>query len=219
MSAHGKVIIGFSAPFVGMYNRNGSNVTYTNGMRLARGVDVSLKPETSDDNEFYADGALAESDGGKFKRGTASYTVDGLHDTAERFIFGLPEPEEMSVGADKTVKVMKYGDKANIPYVGVGFIIWYQSDGVVTYQPMILPKVKFITHGTEAKSKEDQKNWQTQSLESTIFRDDTPDHNWKWLLEEQATEDDAIAILKAMLSVAEAAEPEPAEAGEEESDG
>ena len=31
MSAHGKVIIGFSAPFVGMYNRNGSNVTYTNG--------------------------------------------------------------------------------------------------------------------------------------------------------------------------------------------
>lgn len=223
MSAYGKVIIGFSAPFVGLYNRNGTNVTYTNGMRLARGVDVSLNPETSDDNEFYADGVLAESDGGKFKRGTASYTVDGLHDAAERFVFGLPEPEEMSAGENKTVKVTKYGDKANIPYVGVGFVIWYQSEGVVTYQPMILPKTKFITHGTEAKAKGEDKEWQTQSLESTIFRDDTPDHDWKWLFEEQATEEDAIAILKALLSVAEDTEPEeaaePADAGEEGGNG
>lgn len=216
MSAYGKVVVGFSAPFVGLYNKNGTNVSYTNGMRLARGVEVSLKPETSDDNEFYADGVLAESDGGKFKRGTVSLVVDGLHDVAERFVFGLPEQVEMPVDGEKKVKVTKYGDKAKIPYVGVGFVVWYQSDGVVTYQPMILPKTKFITHGNDAKTKEDQKNWQTQSLEASIHRDDTPDHDWKWLIEEQATEEEAIAILKALLSVADEADPvEPAAAGDE----
>lgn len=221
--AHGKVIIGFSALFAALYNRNGTNVTYSNGIRAARGVDVSLAPETSGDNNFFADGVVAESDGGKFTGGTAKYTVDGLHDAAERFIYGLPEPEEVPVGADKKVKIIKYGKKAKPPYLGVGFVIWYQSDDVVTYQPMILPKVKFKPHGTDAKTQEGEKNWQTLPLESTIFRDDTPDHNWKWLLEEQSTEEEAIAILMALLSVAEDAEPEeaaePAKSGEEGTNG
>ena len=203
--ANGKVIVGFSAPFVGLYSNAGATVTYTKGMPLARGVSVSLDVETADDNDFYADGVIAESDGGKFKKGTAKYTVDGLHDAAERFIYGLPEPEKVSYGADKTVNVTKYGDKANPPYVGTGFVVWYQSGGVVTYQPVILPKVKFISHGTDAKTKEEDKDWQTQDIESTICRDDTADHNWKWLAEEQATEEDAIAILKALLGVEEAA--------------
>ena len=200
--AYGKVIIGFSAPFVGVYNNNGGTVTYTNGQRLARGVSVSLNTETADNNDFYADGIVAETEGGKFKSGTAKYTVDGLHDVAERLIYGIPEPEDVQIGENMTVKVTKYGDNAEPPYVGTGFIVWYQSEGVVTYQPMILPKVKFITHGTEAKSKNEQKGWQTQDLEATICRDDTENHDWKWLLEEQSTEEQAIAILEALLGVA-----------------
>lgn len=202
---NGKILIGFSAPFVGLYGCEGGKVTYTNGMRLARGVDVNISPETADNNDFYADGVVAESEGGKFKSGTVKYTVDGLLDAAERFIYGLPEPEKMNVG-DKQVNVIKYGDNANPPYVGTGFVVAYQSEGVVTYQPMILPKVKFITHGTEAKTKEEQKDWQTQSLEASICRDDTTNCDWKWLFEEQTTEAEAIAILTSVLNVAQAAE-------------
>lgn len=199
--AHGKVIIGFSAPFVGLYNNAGGTVSYTKGIRLARGVSVSLSVNTADDNDFYADGVLAESDGGTFRDGSLKYTVDGLHDAAERFIYGLPEPEKVALGENQTVNITKYGEKANPPYVGTGFIIHYRSGGVDTYQPMLLPKVKFASHNTDAKTKEQDIDWQTQDLEATICRDDTPDHNWKWLAEEQSTEEAAIAILTALLGV------------------
>ena len=201
----GRVLIGFSAPFVGLYSCEGGTITFTDGMRLARGVDVNISPEIANNNVFHADGVVAESEGGKFKSGTLKYTVDGLLDAAERFIYGLPEPEKMAVG-EKQVNVIKYGDNANPPYVGTGFVVAYQSDGVVTYQPIILPKVKFITHGTEAKTKEEEKNWQTQTLEASICRDDTANCDWKWLFEEQATEAEAIAILTTVLNVAQAVE-------------
>lgn len=40
--ANGKVITGYSKPYVALYNNNGGTITYTSGMPLARGVDVSL---------------------------------------------------------------------------------------------------------------------------------------------------------------------------------
>lgn len=201
MAAEGKVIIGFSAPYVGLYTNTGSAVTYTKGRRLARGVDVSLDVETSDDNEFYADNVLAESENGKFSGGKAQLTVDGLHDDAEKMIYGLPDPEEYTYGENKTVSVLNYGDDANPPYVGIGFVITYQSDNAETYQPMVLTKGKFATHGTDAKTREKEKTWQTQALEAAIHRDDTAKHNWKKLFAEQATEAEAIAILEAFLGV------------------
>ena len=199
--AEGKVIIGFRAPYVALYNNEGGVTNYTKGRRLARGVSVSMDVEASDDNDFYADDQLAETEGGRFSSGTLKYTVDGLLDEAERFIYGIPEPKEMSYGTDKKVKVMKYGDNAEPPYVGAGHIIVYQSGGAITYQPMILTKVKFSTHGLEAKTMEDKKDWQTQDLEATMCRDDSENHDWKWLAEEQTTEAQAIAILEALLGV------------------
>ena len=197
----GKVIIGFSAPYVGVYANAGGTVNYTGGCRLARGVSVSLDVQTSDDNDFYCDNVLAESEAGTFSSGKVKLTVDGLHDAAERMIYGLPEPEPFSYGENETVNVINYGDDAKAPYVGIGYVIEYQSDGIVTYQPMVLPKTKFIAHGTEAKTREKQKDWQTQDLEATVCRDDSAKHNWKKLFEEQTTEEAAIAILKAFLHV------------------
>lgn len=198
----GKVITGFSAPYVGIYANNGGAVTYTKGRRLARGVDVSLDVEASDDNEFYADNVLAESENGKFAGGKCTLTVDGLHDDAEQLIYGLPDPEDYSYGENKKVKVLNYGDNANPPYVGIGFVITYKSSGLETFQPMVLTKGKFATHGTEAKTREGETQWQTQSLEAAIHRDDSANHNWKKLFEEQTSEAEAIAILEAFLGVA-----------------
>lgn len=208
----GRVVIGFSAPFVGLYKCEGGAVTFTNGMRLARGVDVDVNPEVSEDNEFYADNTVAESEGGEFKKGTVTYTVDGLLDAADRFIYGRPEPEKMNIG-DKQINVTKDGNKSKPPYVGTGFVVAYQSEGVETYEPVILPKVKFKPNKMGAKTAEGQKNYQTQILEATICREDSVDRNWRWRFEEQATEEEAIAILATVFNVANAEEPAEAQEG------
>lgn len=93
MSAAGKVCTGFSKPYVALYSHDGTTITYTSGRVLARGVDVSIEPETSDDNAFYADNVQAENDAGTFTGGTLNLTVDGLLQEAEKLIMGLPTPD------------------------------------------------------------------------------------------------------------------------------
>lgn len=203
--SYGKVCTGFSAPYVAKYNNAGGTVTYTDGMRLARGVSVSISPEVGDDNTFYADNIAAETEDGVFTGGSVKLTVDGLHSAAETFIYGLPAADEITVG-DKVVKVRKYGNKMSVPYVGIGVVVEYRSDGVTTYAPVILTKGRFKTNGTEAQTREDTTSWQTQDLEATIARDDTPEHNWKWVAEDQSTEAEAIAIIESIFNVAQASQ-------------
>ena len=71
MSAAGRVRTGFSLPYVAVC----SGDTYTSGQKLARGVDVTVSPESSDDNKFYADNHEAENDSGRLTGGTLSLTI------------------------------------------------------------------------------------------------------------------------------------------------
>ena len=199
----GKVCIGFSNPFVAKYNVTGGKVSFTDGMRLARGVKVSISPDVGDDNVFYADNAAAESEDGVFTGGTVKLTVDGLLQEAERFVYGLPAPSDVPYGENQTATMTKHGAKAQPPYLGIGVVVRYQSGGTVTHVPMILVKAKFKTAGTEAATQEDKKNWQTQDLEATLFRDDTEDADWKWVGEDLATESEAVDIIKGIFAVAD----------------
>ena len=202
--AAGKVCVGYSDPYVAKYACVEDEVTFTEGRRLARGVDVKISPEETDNNDFYADCEVAESDTGHISGGTMSLTVDGLHQAAERFIYGLPEPEDVSYGDNKTAKITKYPSAMDIPYVGVGVIVHYRSGGVNTFVPVIVLKNKFKAPDTEAATKEKDVNFQTQSLETAFYPDDTSAPTWKWVGEDCATRADAMAILKGILSVAEA---------------
>ena len=191
--AAGRVLTGFSLPYVAKYAHSGTTVTYSSGQKLARGVDVSIAPETSDNNNFYADNQLAESAGGTFTGGTLSLTVDGLLDAAEKLIYGLPAKDGSGF--------YNYDDDAKVPYVGVGFIGRYMSDGVTSYVPYAIPKVKFNYHDVEAATQEDAIDWQTQSLEATIFRSDDSKHTWKKMGEAQTTEASAEAKIKTLFSI------------------
>lgn len=202
--AAGKVCTGFSLPYVAIYDAASGNPTYTKGQRLARGVSVSISPEASDETPFYADNGIAEVSPGVFTGGTVNLTVDGLHQEAERLIMGLPEPDSVTVGESGDVKVTKYGDKATAPYVGIGFLARYCSGDGVTYVPVVLRKARFQAPGMEAATEEGSVSYQTQSLTATLLRDDSTDHAWKWLAEDQPTEDAAEAILKAFLNVTDA---------------
>lgn len=198
MSAAGKVCTGFSKPYVAKYSNDGGAVTYSGVMLLARGVSVSLSLNTTNVDPFFADNVSAETVEEVFTSGVATLTVDGLMVEAERFILGLPEPTTVEVGG-KQVKIDSYGDGMHIPYMGIGFVVRYQSAGVVTYTPAVLTKARFQQPATEAETQEENISWQTQELQAKLSRDDTARHNWKLVGEDQATEEDAEAVLKAIL--------------------
>lgn len=201
MNKISRVCTGFSKPYVGLYKEAEGVVTYSGGRQLARGVQVSLSLDTANENNFYADNVVAESENGTFAGGQVKLTVDGLLQDAENMIYGIPEAEEVTYGQAK-VKISKYGKNAEIPYVGIGYIVRYQSKGVVTWVPTILKKAKFQMHGDEAKTQEENLDYQTQDLTADLSRDDSENEDWKWVAEEQTSEAAAEAILKAILAPA-----------------
>jgi len=136
------VTTGFSKPYVAKYANEGTTVTYSEGMPLGRGVNLNLEVEAADDNNFYADNVIAETESGKFVRGSATITVDGLSNDAATLIFGLPEPESVQV-SEAPVEMQGYGEALNPPYVGYGCVRRTQHNGKVEFWPVILPKIKF----------------------------------------------------------------------------
>lgn len=191
--AAGKVITGFSKPYVAVYSATKGTVSYSDGQVLARGVEVQISPESTDDNNFYADNVLAESDSGRFTGGELTLTVDGLLIAAERLLMGLP-----AAGDDGWTA---YGDDQNAPNVGVGFVVRYMSDGVTTYVPIVLAKCKFNQIETTASTQEDEIDWQTTELTATIMRGEDANHNWKFIGADVSTESAAEDALKAKLGI------------------
>ena len=195
--ANGRVITGFSLPYVAVYGTttgtDGIELDYSDGQILARGVEVSLSIDTADDNKFYADNVLAETSVGKFGGGTATLTVDGLLDTAQKLILGLPTADGDGW--------YHYGDNMSIPYVGIGFIVRYMSDGVTSYVPIVLHKCKFSVPNLDAKTQEDEIDWQTQELTATIMRDDTDNHEWRVVGTAVTTEALAETAVKSYLAI------------------
>ena len=191
--AAGKVMTGFSLPYVALYEANGTTVTHSRGQRLARGVSVSIEAEAEDNNIFYADNISAESAPGIFTSGTATFTVDGLKLAAEQLIMGIPEADAQGF--------IHYGESLTIPYVSVGFICRYMEDGVTSYTPVILTKVRFITPGIEATTATETIEWQTQELQATLLRDDTQNHDWKLVGGQEVSEAAAEAKVKAFLGI------------------
>lgn len=198
------VTTGFSKPYVAKYSASGQTVTYSGGLKLGRAVSMTLDIETADDNNFYADNVLAETESSNFTSGSATITVDGLDNDAAALILGLGATQELQVNS-APINMQGYGQAMQAPYVGYGCVRRTQMQGKVQYWPYILPKVKFSIPGDEVETSEDQINWQTQELSATVQRDDTAAANWKLISEEgMDTEAEAEAAVKAFLSIVEA---------------
>lgn len=198
--ANGKVITGYSKPYVALYNSNDGDITYSDGMPLARGVSVNVNAESGDGVNFYADNVTAESVGGVFTGATVTLVVDGLKAAARTLIMGLPEPSTIDVGGE-SVNVYDYDDRQTIPNVGIGFIIRRMENGVTTYMPVVLTKCAFGVDGLEAATQEDSIDFQTTELEATVMRDDSANHLWRRIGEDQATEAEAENVIKTLLNI------------------
>lgn len=193
MAAAGKVTIGFSKPYVALYSESGGTVTYSSGQLLARGVSVSVESDSSDNNNFYADNIVAETDAGSFTGGTATLTVDGLLQGAEKLVQGLPTADAAGF--------LNYDDDQVVPYVGIGFIIKYMSEGVTYYTPVIFPKARAGQFSVNAETQGESISWQTAEIPFTIFKDDTAKHQWKKVGGELADEATAEAAIKTFLGI------------------
>ncbi len=200
--ANGKVCTGFSKPWVALYAASSGTITYSGGIPLARGVDVSIDVEGASDNDFYADNVKAESDTQTFTSGTVSLTVDGLKEAARKLIMGVTATKSVTVTSGTTVVFEQYDNTQVVPYVGIGFVVRYMEAGTTTYCPVILTKCKFNPEGLEAATQEEDIDFQTSSLEAEILRDDSTAEAWKLIGADQTTEEAAVNAIKAVLTPA-----------------
>ena len=190
--ANGQVTTGFSKPYVALYTCTNGVISYSNGRPLARGVEVNVEPESSEDNNFYADNQEAESDSGKFTGGTIGLTVDGLLVAAEKLIMGLPEAVD---------GWMDYDDNQHIPEVGVGFIRRVMSGGVTSYIPYILVRAVFSQIPVNGATQEEEIDWQTTELSATLKRGQDAKHRWKRVGQNCQTEEAAEAMIKEAFGI------------------
>lgn len=189
--AAGRVCTGFSKPYIADYAASAGVVSFSNPAQLARGVEVKLSPTSADDNKFFADNVAAEDAGGMFTGGTVELTVDGLFAAMKRRALGYP-----TAGEDGWTEI---GESAQPPYLAIGYIARFMSDGVTTYVPTVLTKTKFQLPEEDAKTQEDQIEFQTQTLTANLFRDDSTAKNWKYEGAEFTTETLAEDALKTKL--------------------
>ena len=195
MAADGKVCTGFSLPYVAKYACNDGVISYSEGRKLGRGVEVQIEPDSAEDNVFYADNGAAETDAGTFTGGTLNLVVDGLFQESEQMVMGLPTPSNDS-------NWMDYDDDQVVPYIGVGYVARYQSDGVTTFCPTIIVKTQFNQLQSGHATSEEQKNYQTQALSAAILRGDNDKHRWKRVAKEDyATEAEAEAAIKTEFNI------------------
>ena len=101
------VTTGFSNIHVALYAADGGNVTYTGVRKLGRSVSMSTDISTSDDNNFYADDRLAETEtGSAFTDGSGTMTIDGLTPDDEAFLMGLKAGNPVQVDSSNSVETI-----------------------------------------------------------------------------------------------------------------
>ena len=198
--ANGKVITGYSFPRVAKYTANDGVISYSEGMPLARGVNVTVDAESGDGVNFYADNVLAESAGGLFTGATATFTIDGLKQAARKLIMGLPEAEQIEVDG-QSYDVISYDDRQQVPNLGVGFVVRYMENGNTTYTAVVLNKIQFNVDGLDAATQEETIEFQTTELSATVMRDDSTNHGWRKMVEDLATEEEAVKVIDAILNI------------------
>lgn len=195
------VTTGFSNIHVALYAAENGAVSYTSVHKLGRSVSMSTDISTSDDNNFYADDRLAETEtGSAFTDGSGTMTIDGLTPDDEAFLMGLKAGDSVQVDSGNSVETLEYGAEMDPPYIGIGAVKKVQRDGKSYWGAMVLCKCRCKVPGDDASTQEDQIDWQTQDIDFTIMRDDSTKNRWKIIPKKLfETENDAIAFIKKVL--------------------
>lgn len=172
--------IGLSKPYYAVYSAGSGTPTYASGAVMGKATEANIEIETSEDNNLYADNAIAETDR-QFTGGTLTLSTDDLSQEVSKAILGLTE---QAVGAiegvtDEEVQELIYDDTQATPYLGVGFIVKKVKNGVTAWRGIVLTKVMFSIPSDAATTQGESIEWQVPELSATIMRDDSATHMWK----------------------------------------
>lgn len=192
--------IGLSKPYYAKYSNTGSTVSYSDGGILAKAVEFSAEIDSADDNNLYADNAIAETDR-SFAGGTLTITTDDLTQEASAAILGLTAKTLTIEGlTTETPTELVFGESQTIPYLGFGIIIKKKHGGEYKWRAIVFNKIMFNVPSDAATTQGESIEWQTPELSATIMRDDSADHVWK---RESTldTEADAEAYIKSCLGI------------------
>lgn len=198
-------VIGLSKPYYGIYSVSGTTVSYADGAVMGKATKANIKIDTTEDNNLYADNAIAETDR-SFAGGTLTLSTDDLSQYVAKAILGLTENTITGIEGvtDTSVKELVYDDTQTTPYLGVGFIVKKKVGGAYKWRAVVLSKVMFSVPADAATTQGESIEWQVPELSATIMRDDSATHMWK----REATfttEAQAEAYIKARLNITEAA--------------
>ena len=198
-------VIGLSKPYYGIYSVSGTTVSYADGAVMGKATEANIEIDTTEDNNLYADNAIAETDR-SFAGGTLTLSTDDLSQDVAKAILGLTENAITGIEGvtDTSVKELVYDDTQTTPYLGVGFIVKKKVGGAYKWRAVVLSKVMFSVPADAATTQGESIEWQGPELSATIMRDDSATHMWK----REATfttEAQAEAYIKARLNITEAA--------------
>lgn len=197
--------IGVSKPYYAVYGVTGNVVSYSNGGKLGKLTEVNLEIETSEDNNLYADNAIAETDR-TFSNGSLTLTPDDLSQEVSKAILGLKEEAVGTIEGiqDTEVKELIYDDTQVTPYLGIGFIVKKRKGGLDRWRAVVLTKCMFAVPSDAATTQGESIEWQVPELSATVMRDDSENHMWK---RETVftTEAQAEVYIKNRLNITEAA--------------
>lgn len=195
-------IKGLSKPIVADYTANGNQVTYGEPYIADHAVEYSVKINSGDKKELYADNQVQESSKGIFTSGDLTLKTSDFEPKLSVKIAGA-KTVERTVGED-TVKEVVLDDSQNSTYKGFGIIEEHEIDSVTSYLPVVFPRVVFDIPADAATTRGESIDWQTKEITGTITRsaqvDDKYNHPWKVSPEEgMATEDDAVKYILAVF--------------------
>ena len=173
-------VIGLSKPYYGIYRATGNAVSYANGAVMGKATEANIDINTTEDNNLYADNAIAETDR-SFAGGSMTLSTDDLSQEVTKAILGLTETAITGIEGvtDTSVKELVYDDTQNTPYLGVGFIIKKKVGGAYKWRGVVLCKVMFSVPADAATTQGESIEWQVPELSATIMRDDSATRMWK----------------------------------------
>lgn len=172
--------IGASRPYYAIYNPNNGAPTYSGGGLMGALVEFDFELESTDNNNFYADNKVKESQR-RFTNGTVSVTPDDLSQEVSADMLGVtPTPITGIEGiTDEGATELIWDDNQDAPYLGIGLIEKKQVDNQNKWRGIMLTKVIFDIPSDAAVTEGEEIEWQTSELIGAILRDDSATHRWK----------------------------------------
>lgn len=179
---------GLSSPFIAKLNE--ATKSYSGGFRCGRAISTSVTPNMVT-GTLYSDNSLGEYVE-EFVDATVAVGTDRLPKVAAPMLFGHKTN-------DNGEEVSNSNDSGS--FVGYGFWIASQEDGVKKYQGIVLHKVKFAEGEESFQTKGDSITFQTPTINGKATALD--DGTWRTKSKKYDTIGEAENWIKKFLNITE----------------